>query len=245
MGMDPKTHLYVSIQHRRKGKQDTHVVASRVDLNGELWLGRWEVMHFVKVCQHLEQRFGLRRTGGVDLTEALKSGEPRQQRTAPSRRVIRSNWRADRRGVGQNDPVRLTADLLNCASKAVDLADLFGVVRSKDIEVKFAYWPSENDPVKKIKGLLVKERTAGDFLSLSHVTNGQLSYPKLERLFAQRNRDELEGDLRAEALRPDREDDEDVDVSTHRSDEAEALGDQELEEHLNDDDAGDFDRPVG
>lgn len=77
MGFSDKT-PWVAIRHRDTDKDHIHIVASRINLNGELWHGKWEARTAIEATQKLEKTHGLRITPGLDAStgkKSLKKGE--------------------------------------------------------------------------------------------------------------------------------------------------------------------------
>ncbi|MBE0471977.1 MAG: relaxase/mobilization nuclease domain-containing protein [Methyloprofundus sp.] len=77
MGFSEST-PYIAIRHRDTDKDHIHIVASRINLNGELWHGKWEARTAIEATQKLEKSHGLRLTAGLDAStgkKSLKKGE--------------------------------------------------------------------------------------------------------------------------------------------------------------------------
>ena len=77
MGFSDKT-PWVAVRHRDTDKDHIHIVASRINLDGELWHGKWEARKAIEATQKLEKSHGLRITPGLDNSngrKALKKGE--------------------------------------------------------------------------------------------------------------------------------------------------------------------------
>ena len=72
MGFDPINTPWVAVRHQDTDKEHIHVVASRVGLDGKVWLGQWEARCAIEATQELE------RTHGLTLTPGL--GDARQER---------------------------------------------------------------------------------------------------------------------------------------------------------------------
>ena len=178
MEFDLRLHPYVAVQHQKDGLDHCHVVVSRVGVDGSVWAGEWEVFNFIEACQLVERRMGLKVTPALRAARLQATDPSRGQRTAESRSVIRSNWRAERRRQGKNDGKKLVRDLRACAARAFDMESFVALARDLDIEVKIVECEDRARP-----GVLVKERSAGTYLSLSSVTHGELSWPILEDLF--------------------------------------------------------------
>lgn len=93
MGFDPSTQ-WVAVLHKDTVHSHIHIVASRIGLDGKVWLGKWEARQAIEVTQELEQEFGLTLTPGLDdikaerkkltkneIEQALRTGEePVRQR---------------------------------------------------------------------------------------------------------------------------------------------------------------------
>ncbi|MGB9620461.1 MAG: relaxase/mobilization nuclease domain-containing protein, partial [Armatimonadota bacterium] len=92
MGFDDAT-PYVAVRHQDTGKDHIHIVASRVGLDGKVWLGRWEARRAIEATQALEREHGLTLTPGLgaraerrkltdkEINMAVRTGEepPRQR----------------------------------------------------------------------------------------------------------------------------------------------------------------------
>ncbi|MBE0470693.1 MAG: relaxase/mobilization nuclease domain-containing protein [Methyloprofundus sp.] len=77
MGFSDKT-PWVAIRHRDTDKDHIHIIASRIDLDGKLWHGKWEARTAIEATQKLEKSHGLRLTPGLENSsgrKALKKGE--------------------------------------------------------------------------------------------------------------------------------------------------------------------------
>jgi hypothetical protein len=58
-------HQYCVVRHSDKGSDHVHIIASRIDLGGNLWLGRNDVFKAIDATQELEREFGLVETRGL------------------------------------------------------------------------------------------------------------------------------------------------------------------------------------
>ena len=78
MGFSEST-PYIAIRHRDTDKDHVHIVASRINLSGELWHGKWEARRAIEATQKLEKVHGLTLTAGLDDAKKdrkqLKKGE--------------------------------------------------------------------------------------------------------------------------------------------------------------------------
>lgn len=77
MGFSEST-LYIAIRHRDTDKDHIHIIASRIDLDGSLWHGKWEARTAIEATQKLERSHRLRLTPGLDAStgkKSLKKGE--------------------------------------------------------------------------------------------------------------------------------------------------------------------------
>ncbi|MBE0472379.1 MAG: relaxase/mobilization nuclease domain-containing protein [Methyloprofundus sp.] len=77
MGFSDKT-PWVAVRHRDTDKDHIHLVVSRIDLDGQLWHGKWEARTAIEATQKLEKSHGLTLTAGLDAAtgrKALKKGE--------------------------------------------------------------------------------------------------------------------------------------------------------------------------
>ena len=68
---------FIAVRHADTQYDHVHIIASRVALDGSVWLGRKDVFTAMRVTQDLERRFGLQRTQGFErrlgLTKQKKS----------------------------------------------------------------------------------------------------------------------------------------------------------------------------
>ena len=65
MGFDPDTTPWVAVRHQDTDKDHIHIVASRVGLDGKVWLGQWEARRAIEATQELERTHGLTLTPGL------------------------------------------------------------------------------------------------------------------------------------------------------------------------------------
>lgn len=63
---------YTAVRHQDTDKDHIHIVASRVSLSGEVWLGRWEARRAIEATQELEKKHGLTLTPGLGDARAEK-----------------------------------------------------------------------------------------------------------------------------------------------------------------------------
>lgn len=83
-GMDfGSTTQFIVVRHASGEDQNTpigqgpttehvHIIASRIDLAGELWHGQWEAKKAIELTQQLEKEFGLIQTKGLDAERPQK-----------------------------------------------------------------------------------------------------------------------------------------------------------------------------
>jgi hypothetical protein len=64
--MDLDAHQFVAIRHTDTELDHTHIIASRISLDGELWHGQWEARRAINATQRLEREHGLTLTPGLD-----------------------------------------------------------------------------------------------------------------------------------------------------------------------------------
>lgn len=212
MGFALNLHPYVAVQHQVDGLDHCHAVVSRIGLDGSVWAGEWEVFNFIRACQLVERRMGLKATPALRAGDRRVTESYRRNRMAPSRSVIRSNWRAERRGLGKNDGKKLLRDLRRCAAKARDMESFVALAESMEIDVKIVKRRNRAGP-----GVIVKQSSAGTYLSMSSVTHGELSWPILEDLFAAKS--EYENNFCEDSL-DDLESDDHEDMEVWQEDEA-------------------------
>jgi hypothetical protein len=73
MGFDAEKTPYVAVRHRDTDYDHAHLVVSRVNLQGEVWHGKWEARRAIEATQELEKEFKLTRTPGLEQGRAQKS----------------------------------------------------------------------------------------------------------------------------------------------------------------------------
>jgi hypothetical protein len=61
-----ESHLYTVVRHKDTEFDHIHIVASRIGLDGTLWLGQWEALKAIRITQELEKKFKLTKTKGLD-----------------------------------------------------------------------------------------------------------------------------------------------------------------------------------
>ena len=70
-------------EHEGKPRDHIHIIASRISVDGQIWLGKFEAMRAIDVCQELEERHGITRTKGLTPEErAVKPPRPNVRRMA-------------------------------------------------------------------------------------------------------------------------------------------------------------------
>lgn len=92
----PEGTPYVAVRHQDTAHDHIHIVASRVNLGGEVWLGQWEAMKAIEATQQLEKAHGLTLTAGLGdaIAERRKSltrgeeGMARRTGTKPPKMAI-------------------------------------------------------------------------------------------------------------------------------------------------------------
>lgn len=65
MGFDQSNTPWVAVRHQDTDKDHIHIVASRVGLDGKVWLGQWEARRAIEATQELERAHGLTLTPGL------------------------------------------------------------------------------------------------------------------------------------------------------------------------------------
>ncbi|MGD9710264.1 MAG: relaxase/mobilization nuclease domain-containing protein [Halothiobacillaceae bacterium] len=67
LGMDPDRHQWVAVRHSDTEHDHVHIIASRIGLDGSLYLGRNEHLKATRLTQALEKKHGLTLTRGPEL----------------------------------------------------------------------------------------------------------------------------------------------------------------------------------
>jgi hypothetical protein len=65
MGFDSPLTPYIAVRHSDTDYDHIHIIASRIDLAGKVWLGQWEARKAITATQALEREFGLTLTPGL------------------------------------------------------------------------------------------------------------------------------------------------------------------------------------
>lgn len=65
-GMGLGGHQYVAVRHHDTDHEHVHIIASRIGLDGSLYLGKWDAKRAIKLTADLEQRHGLTVTKGLE-----------------------------------------------------------------------------------------------------------------------------------------------------------------------------------
>jgi len=65
MGFDTETTPWVAVRHQDTDHDHIHIVASRVGIDGKVWLGQWEARRAIEATQELERAHGLTLTPGL------------------------------------------------------------------------------------------------------------------------------------------------------------------------------------
>lgn len=123
MGFSDKT-PFVAVRHQDTAHDHVHIVASRIDLDGRVWHGKWEARRAIEACQALERRHGLTITPGL--------GEARAERKAPTSAETR---RAER--TGTNAPRARLQTLIDAAlHDRPDLETFAARLTAQGVEVR-------------------------------------------------------------------------------------------------------------
>lgn len=123
MGFSDKT-PFVVVRHQDTAHDHVHIVASRVDLNGQVWGGQWEARRAITACKTLERRHGLTLTPGL--------GEARAERKAPTSAETRRAERID----GQTPRVRLQGMIDAALHDRPDLDTFTARLTAQGVEVR-------------------------------------------------------------------------------------------------------------
>ena len=91
MGFSDKT-PFVAVRHQDTAHDHVHLVASRINLDGQVWHGKWEARRAIEACQALERRHGLQLTPGLGDARA----ERKAMTSAETRRAERTGSDAPR-----------------------------------------------------------------------------------------------------------------------------------------------------
>nr|AUG89276.1 mobA [Aeromonas sobria] len=73
MGFSDRT-PYVVVRHHDTDHDHIHIVASRIDVAGQVWLGQWEARAAIEATQRLEGLYGLTPTDGLGTERAEVKG---------------------------------------------------------------------------------------------------------------------------------------------------------------------------
>lgn len=65
-GMGLGGHQYVAVRHHDTDHEHVHIIASRIGLDGGLYLGKWDAKRAIKLTQELELKHGLTVTKGLE-----------------------------------------------------------------------------------------------------------------------------------------------------------------------------------
>ncbi|MEF3194262.1 MAG: relaxase/mobilization nuclease domain-containing protein, partial [Halothiobacillaceae bacterium] len=114
MGFDLNTTPWVAVRHQDTDKDHIHIVASRVGLDGKVWLGQWEARRAIEATQELE------RTHGLTLTPGL--GDARAERKTLTSKEINMAIRTGKEPPRQKLQ-RILDEVLKDAPTALELAD--------------------------------------------------------------------------------------------------------------------------
>jgi hypothetical protein len=82
MGFDLATTPWVVARHSDTAHEHVHIIASRVGIDGKVWLGQWEARHAIEATQELEREFGLTATPGLDARAERKRPRDGERRRA-------------------------------------------------------------------------------------------------------------------------------------------------------------------
>ena len=63
---------WVAVRHQDTDKDHVHIIASRIGLDGKVWLGQWEARRAIEATQELERSHGLTLTPGLSRRRAEK-----------------------------------------------------------------------------------------------------------------------------------------------------------------------------
>lgn len=78
-GMGLGDHQYVAVRHHDTDHEHVHIIASRIGLDGSLYLGKWDAKRAIKLTADLEVRHGLTITKGLEDGPALVSTPTRKE----------------------------------------------------------------------------------------------------------------------------------------------------------------------
>ena len=181
LGFSSELTPWVLVRHNDHEEGDhVHLVLSRVNLRGEVWLGQRDVQRAIAVTQQLEQEFGLITTRGLPQRSAKPGSTEAEtvRRQADSQAVVNANRVVGQPRVDATDTTRI---LLECASESFDLASFTSKAASFGITVA----PSRKSTSGEVSGLAIIPRGRKRHLALSRVTNARLSWPKLQKVWRQ------------------------------------------------------------
>ncbi len=145
MGFDVANHQYLVVRH---GLTHIHIVASRIGLDGKIWLGRQENLISTVVIQKLEIKYGLRQTKGPDyecildaVTGLTKQRIKRPATRRPHKNELERHKRLQKeRGTCELLPRTAMLAILNKARKAgrrAGMAAFLQVAEASGVNVQF------------------------------------------------------------------------------------------------------------
>ncbi len=79
MGFDLANTPWVAVRHQDTEHDHIHIVASRIALDGQVWLGQWEARRAIEATQALEREHGLTLTPGLGDARAERKGLTSQE----------------------------------------------------------------------------------------------------------------------------------------------------------------------
>jgi hypothetical protein len=182
-------HQWVAVLHEDKDHLHAHIVASRIALDGSLWIGEHEARRAIVACRRLEERHGLRPMAAPGKPPKAVALDAHQ---LPSKTVVRdnvhkANRRAARRGTQMNDPHSLRLSIEAALERATTVEQLKQELVRHGVEVEFSRRQSG-----EVYGWKLRTRGAGEWLKASSIAR-DLTWPHIARSLMQ------QADLRARA----------------------------------------------
>lgn len=146
-----EAHPWTLVLHREKAHLHAHIIASRISLDGTVWLGQHEARRAIQVCRELEKRHGL---CAVPMPDKRRRAERQAQApapaqempmpmampmaTTPSEPAVRAQRRAARRGGKRSDPHAQRVAVLDALARSSTPHELKAHLLALGVDVEFS-----------------------------------------------------------------------------------------------------------